>query len=231
MTTQLAMSAAFPAWASRAIPEQFTDVNNHAVTYADRAFSHADGSEFTSGTVSYVDGNGQLNTFAVWRDGKMIDPYGWDFSFYQSTQQGYSSVQIQAARDRFEQIYAQVEAYAPEGATGSDLTRARLDYACDLIGKELTYNFNGARDIVGLLGSKQTQCVGYSILYMTIAKRMGLEAGVMYGDSLGANHAWNYVKIDGVTYYTDCTYNDSMRTTKYNLLTKEAMARDHTFYN
>lgn len=56
------------------------------------------------------------------------------------------------------------------------------------------------------LVNQTSVCQGYSLAYLYLMKQAGVETGYVTSDTM--NHAWNYVKIDGVTYFVDNTFDD-----------------------
>ncbi len=90
----------------------------------------------------------------------------------------------------------------------------------------------------GLFKNQKMVCQGYSQLFYTICKRLGIEAGFCESDYM--NHIWNYVCIDGKWYHADVTWDDPVfknadgqvdhKTTamhKYFLISDTAMAASH----
>lgn len=58
----------------------------------------------------------------------------------------------------------------------------------------------------GLLHYKTGVCQSYAGLYMYILNQFDIECTLVSSDKMG--HMWNYVKIDGVYYHTDVTWDD-----------------------
>ena len=62
----------------------------------------------------------------------------------------------------------------------------------------------------GCLVQKEANCEGYAKAFSLLASRMGLECILVTGTTdEGENHAWNQVKIDGIWYNIDVTWDDT----------------------
>lgn len=63
----------------------------------------------------------------------------------------------------------------------------------------------------GVLLHGEGVCQSYAIAFYMMAKAAGLDCHYVVGycSSLFDAHAWNRVKVDGVWYYIDCTWDDS----------------------
>ena len=80
----------------------------------------------------------------------------------------------------------------------------------------------------------QAVCEGYSESFTELLHRAGIEAATVYGFVESANgtfdfgHAWNIVRIDGMWYYVDVTWDDTspLRYDYFNLTTAQ-MGVDH----
>ncbi len=81
--------------------------------------------------------------------------------------------------------------------------------------KENYYNNTIPReshDPYGVLIKKVGVCDGYAETMNILLSKCGIESSVVIGEGIGdlgwEGHAWNIVKIDGVYYHLDATYND-----------------------
>lgn len=63
-----------------------------------------------------------------------------------------------------------------------------------------------SRTAFGALVEGKAVCQGYAAAYQDLCHRVGLECVTV--DSTPMNHAWNLVKIDGVWYHVDVTWDD-----------------------
>lgn len=61
-------------------------------------------------------------------------------------------------------------------------------------------------DIYKMVTRGKGTCQGYADLYSAILRECGIESHFVASDTVG--HIWNYVKIDGVWYHSDVTWDD-----------------------
>ncbi|MER1998506.1 MAG: transglutaminase domain-containing protein [Lysinibacillus sp.] len=88
-----------------------------------------------------------------------------------------------------------------------------------------------------LLKEGKGVCQAYALVTYRLLKEMGIEARYVVGYA-GEAHAWNSVKIDGVWYHLDTTWNDPSFnggdlgggvSYKYFLVTTEQLKKDHSW--
>ncbi|WP_158095134.1 Ig-like domain-containing protein [Gottfriedia luciferensis] len=60
----------------------------------------------------------------------------------------------------------------------------------------------------GLFGNKKTVCQGYALITYKMLKEAGIENKIVEGMAGATPHAWNIVKIDGIWYHLDTTWDD-----------------------
>lgn len=79
----------------------------------------------------------------------------------------------------------------------------------DYIVKELDYDksLSNATPYQALTTKKAT-CQGYATLFYRMAEETGVECRIIGGTADGEPHAWNIVKLDGLWYNIDCTWDD-----------------------
>lgn len=83
----------------------------------------------------------------------------------------------------------------------------------------------------GALLDHRAVCAGYGRAYSMLCRAVGLHAVYITSDQMG--HGWNAVRLDGQTYYIDCTFDDPVPdggeyvTDTYFLLTAEELMRTH----
>lgn len=70
----------------------------------------------------------------------------------------------------------------------------------------------------GALISGKTICTGYAMAHKALCDRLGLPCWVISGNIKGAGHAWNMIRLDGKTYFVDCTSADSTGNSQYLLM-------------
>lgn len=110
------------------------------------------------------------------------------------------------------------------GMNGLDMARAVNKYLCD----NLTYDNTGTRySTFDTLAYGTAICQGYANAFWKIMNRLGIPTDYVSGYANNGRHAWNRCNFGGVYLYTDVTWNDSLHTDKYLLITAEQMERDH----
>lgn len=63
--------------------------------------------------------------------------------------------------------------------------------------------------VYGALVTGAAQCEGYAFTFEYLCKQAGIECFTVTGTNpQGALHAWNMVKLDGMWYHVDCTWDD-----------------------
>ena len=90
----------------------------------------------------------------------------------------------------------------------------------------------------GALLDHKAVCAGYGRAFAMLCEAVGIET--VYVASEEMNHGWNAVRLDGTTYYIDCTFDDPVPdrgeyvSEQYFLLTAAELSRTHswdeTFY-
>lgn len=66
--------------------------------------------------------------------------------------------------------------------------------------------YNDSFHAYGFFMNNTAVCQGYAQAFFAIAQKLGIDAGFCQSDS--ANHIWNYVTIDNLTYHIDVTHDD-----------------------
>lgn len=87
-----------------------------------------------------------------------------------------------------------------------DYIVANCKYATEIEGMEsgkIPYTFYNA---YGCLVEKRCVCMGYSMAYKAVMKKLSIPVGFADSDVMG--HIWNTVTIDGKTYHIDLTWDD-----------------------
>lgn len=85
----------------------------------------------------------------------------------------------------------------------------------------------------GALVDGKAVCAGYARAFVLLCQAAGLDA--VYVVSSSMNHGWNAVRLDGQTYYIDCTFDDPVpdqgayASSDYFLLTAEQLQSTHTW--
>lgn len=88
----------------------------------------------------------------------------------------------------------------------------------------------------GILLNRIGVCQAYAFLYMYVLQSYDIESRVVISNKMG--HAWNYVKIDGIYYHTDVTWDDpvpdqfgAVQHSNFLLNDEEIQAEGHTSWN
>lgn len=130
--------------------------------------------------------------------------------------EGRTEAEIRAAEERISEAVS----YCNQGITPYE----KAYRICEWMTEKLHYDRNGPYDVVGVLNTGGTICEGYAMVYRELAERLGFYCERV--DSKEMNHAWNYIVVDGVGYYTDVTWDDA-GAASYNMLTKEEIQKTH----
>lgn len=72
------------------------------------------------------------------------------------------------------------------------------------------------------------ECDSYALAFKTLMNIAGIQTECVCGRSeRGVGHAWNRTMINGQWLYTDVTYDDSLNTTRYFMISESQMNQDH----
>lgn len=85
-------------------------------------------------------------------------------------------------------------------------------YLHDKICEMSTYDSNNAmnQSAYSALISSSSVCAGYARAFQAACQTLGITCYYVTGTSMGRNHAWNIVNIDGKIYNVDLTWDDSI---------------------
>lgn len=116
------------------------------------------------------------------------------------------------------------------------------DYLVNNIEYDTTLKAIGSYNIYGALITKKCVCEGYAKAFKYIANRAGYECEILQGMATNSSgqtesHAWNCVKLNGIWYQIDTTWDDPIiigngkvsNKTKYNYFLKgtATFEKDH----
>ncbi len=73
----------------------------------------------------------------------------------------------------------------------------------------LTLDQKIQKTVYGALIEGETVCTGYAYTFKELCDRLGVPCWVVSGDVGEDGHVWNAVAYNGVTYYIDCTFDDT----------------------
>lgn len=99
--------------------------------------------------------------------------------------------------------------------TGTDYDKIMKihDFLVDNIEYDSTYQATGTYGVYGALIGKKCVCEGYAKALKYLANQTGIKCEIMQGTATNSSgktesHAWNCVKIDGIWYEIDATWDD-----------------------
>ena len=99
--------------------------------------------------------------------------------------------------------------------TGTDYDKIMKihDFLVDNIEYDSTYQATGTYGVYGALIGKKCVCEGYAKALKYLANQAGIKCEIMQGTATNSSgktesHAWNCVKIDGIWYEIDATWDD-----------------------
>lgn len=99
----------------------------------------------------------------------------------------------------------------------------------DYIVKNFSYKLINVIDVKYFMNTKQGKCWHYAMLFRDMCRAVGLNVSYMEGYAYGEYHAWNSIIIDGEKYYFDTTLNDTLKTNRFSLATKNTLSKTHSW--
>lgn len=147
-----------------------------------------------------------------------------------------------AAQEQAELLAGQL---ARQETAGLSAPREQLRALHDLLVRSCRYDqetaalgtaADGASDsftAYGALVNGKAVCAGYARAFVLLCRSVGLDA--VYIADEGMNHGWNAVRLDGETYFIDCTFDDPVPdrgdyvSDEFFLVTAETLAETHTW--
>lgn len=139
-----------------------------------------------------------------------------------------------------EEIHEQNEAlsratagFIPLGKTPADKVAYINNYLCSRIKYDLEAENRGS--IVGALVDGKCVCEGYARAFDYLCEKAGIDAicipGYGYTDDTpdGEGHMWNAVRLDGVLYAVDTTWNDTTKKNSYLLVGTDTLCNNKAF--
>ncbi len=196
-------------------------------------------SKYTS--VSYNSTTGKVRFFALYyTDGLVTDKVDNNLKLTVTANRNTISNQIN-------QFNAKVKAIV--STISPSLSKLKKEKAIhDYLIKHLTYDEVSAEknyytgetlprcfDAYGALVKNSAVCEGYSKAFQYLCYLVGINSTQVVGESMGVNHMWNTVNIDGAWYMVDVTwadgYDNGMVCYDYFNVTSEVISSDHTINN
>lgn len=117
----------------------------------------------------------------------------------------------------------------------------KLKYIHDWIVNRTDYTMNGPvykSEADGPIVYGQALCEGYSKAFMYLAQSLGFDCMCVVGTANGGAHMWNMVKLNGLWYHVDATFDDpimssGVRTLTHNYFLKSTpeISKTHTIDN
>lgn len=117
----------------------------------------------------------------------------------------------------------------------------KLKYIHDWIVNRTDYTLNGPvykSEADGPIIYGQALCEGYSKAFMYLAQSLGFDCICVVGTANGGAHMWNMVRLNGLWYHVDTTFDDPImsngsRTLTHNYFLKSTseIGRTHTIGN
>ncbi len=121
--------------------------------------------------------------------------------FYPDYDSRYTPQDTAAFLQAAEEILAQVDPQWEDAL--------KLLFLHDYIVTHCQYDLSYSRyNAFNVLVEHSAVCEGYTLAFLYLARRVGIEAWMVSSDALG--HAWNLVRLDGRYYYVDCTHDDPL---------------------
>lgn len=122
-----------------------------------------------------------------------------------------STIQIEKAIEEIEMVKNNII----NSLSGTDYKKILSihDYLINNIEYDSNYQALGSYNIYGALIGKKCVCEGYAKAFKYLANAAGIECEMMQGTATNSSgqtesHAWNCVKINGVWYEVDATWDD-----------------------
>ena len=186
----------------------------------------------------------EINLDAVYRALEARYPYA--FALHATERPDHTTVlEVQTPRAARQ---AQAQQYA--AALAADCVRAdmieteKLRALHDALVRLCTYDLEtAAKDAPdgaaapfaadGALLDHKAVCAGYGRAFAMLCEAVGIET--VYVASEEMNHGWNAVRLDGQTYYIDCTFDDPVPdrgeyvSDQYFMLTAEELSETHVW--
>lgn len=134
-----------------------------------------------------------------------------------------TTAEQEAAVDRaVEQLLQRLNVF---GAGDYEKIKAIYDYICENVTYDYFESMLGVSTNIytayGALVQGYAVCQGYASLFYRLALELGVDTRVIAGTSRGQSHGWNIVKLNGVYYNLDSTWDAGRQTYQYFLLSQE----------
>ncbi len=172
--------------------------------------------------------------------------YPFAFSLHAATSMGgVSELRIEVSRPaRQEQAWRYAQALALKCVTEDMTTEQKLGALHDMLVRLCEYDTTTAASqspdgatapfaADGALIDHKAVCAGYGRAFGMLCDAIGVK--VVYISSEQMNHGWNAVRLNGTTYFIDCTFDDpvpdrgELVSRKYFMVTTDKLVDTHTW--
>lgn len=124
----------------------------------------------------------------------------------------YSKEDVDRCQNEMEQIKNQI-LQSVEGKSDYEKIKFIHDYLIENTEYDSTLIQDNIYNIYGALVSKKCVCEGYAKAFQYLMNEVGIDNTIVIGTGTNSsnqteNHAWNYVKLDGIWYAVDVTWDD-----------------------
>lgn len=170
-----------------------------------------------------------------------FDYRGYSYSTYEKNGKLVIDVVFDYYQTKNQHLYVKQQvAKIAKNETKPEMTQhEKVKVLHDYIVDNVAYDYSldqGVNAPYFALKGGETLCNGYAMLMYLLLKEVGVEARLVSGEAGTGRqkefHAWNMVKLDGVWYQLDVTWNDYDDGTiryKYYLLSDKTMRQDHSW--
>ena len=141
------------------------------------------------------------------------------------------------AADNMREQLAAAEDNILEGITDNMSDAEKLKYIHDYLISNVTYDAEAmdCDNVYGSLVKHRTHCQGFSKSVCCLCDRLGIESMLVLGEAGGGGHMWNMVKVDGIWYNLDVTWDDpdmgKRKFDNYFLISDKTISQTHTKYD
>lgn len=98
----------------------------------------------------------------------------------------------------------------------------------DWIKSTTEYDFSYSKNsCYSALIEGKSACNGYARLFTAVCSYAGIECENITGWQNDKYHIWNRVRVNGIWYYIDVTWNDSAGEDRWFMISRDQMNRDH----
>ncbi|MFX4263837.1 transglutaminase domain-containing protein [Pelotomaculum propionicicum] len=162
-----------------------------------------------------------------------IERYSYVYEGFEGDVTISFKVQYTETKEQFDYVTSRVDEILSQiitdGMDDYQKEKAIHDYIVLNVEYDTSYTENSA---YAALTKGKTVCQGYSLLAYKMLNKAGIETRIVEGDAKGL-HLWNLVRLDGIWYHLDCTWDDPVPNRdgfvsyRFFNLTDEQISVDH----